>query len=117
MPYAPAVSVMEPGGLLFIAGATASPLYHRHPHVPEEHVLPHDMKEQTRRALANIKMVLDVKGLTWRNVVKITKYVTDMRDSGRHVRGPQRAFRGLASRWHTGRDQQFERLGRASNST
>ena len=28
MPYAPAVSVMEPGGLLFIAGATASPLYH-----------------------------------------------------------------------------------------
>ena len=80
MPYAPAVSVMEPGGLLFIAGATASPLYHKHPHVPEEHVLPHDMKEQTRRALANIKMVLDAKGLTWRNVVKITKYVTDMRD-------------------------------------
>jgi enamine deaminase RidA (YjgF/YER057c/UK114 family) len=71
---------MEPGGLLFIAGATASPLYHKHPHVPEEHVLPHDMKEQTRRALANIKMVLDAKGLTWRNVVKITKYVTDMRD-------------------------------------
>ena len=80
MPYAPAVSVMEPGGLLFIAGATASPLYHKHPHVPEEHVLPQDMKEQTRRALANIKMVLDAKGLTWRNVVKITKYVTDMRD-------------------------------------
>jgi enamine deaminase RidA (YjgF/YER057c/UK114 family) len=80
MPYAPAVSVMEPGGLLFIAGATASPLYHKHPHVPEEHVLPHDMKEQTRRALANIKMVLDAKGLTWRNIVKITKYVTDMRD-------------------------------------
>jgi 2-iminobutanoate/2-iminopropanoate deaminase len=63
MPYAPAVSVMEPGGLLFIAGATASPLYHKHPHVPEEHVLPHDMKEQTRRALANIKTVLDMRDM------------------------------------------------------
>jgi enamine deaminase RidA (YjgF/YER057c/UK114 family) len=80
MPYAPAISVVDAGGLLFIAGATASPLYHRHPHVPEEHILPNDIKEQTRRSLANIKLILDAKGLTWRNVVKLTKYVTDMRD-------------------------------------
>lgn len=80
MPYAPAVEVFGFGGLLFIAGATASPLYHRHPHVPEEHILPPDIREQTRLALANIKLVLDAKGLTWRNIVKITKYVTDMRD-------------------------------------
>jgi enamine deaminase RidA (YjgF/YER057c/UK114 family) len=71
MPYAPAVEVTGFGGLLFIAGATASPLYHQHPHVAEEHVLPHDMREQTRLALANIKLVLDAK---------LTKYVTDMRD-------------------------------------
>ncbi|MDI6024660.1 RidA family protein [Corticibacterium sp. UT-5YL-CI-8] len=83
MPYAPAVEVMGAGGLLFIAGATASPLYHQHPHVPEEHVLPHDIGEQTRLALANIKLVLDAKSLTWRNVVKLTKYVTDMRDMDR----------------------------------
>lgn len=80
MPYAPAVEVKGFGSLLFIAGATASPLYHQHPHVPEEHVLPSDMREQTRCALANIKQVLDARGLTWRNVVKLTKYVTDMRD-------------------------------------
>lgn len=80
MPYAPAISVVDAGGLLFIAGATASPLYHQHPHVPAEHVLPNDIKEQTRRSLANIKLILDSKGLTWRNVVKLTKYVTDMRD-------------------------------------
>ncbi|MDH4989113.1 RidA family protein [Aminobacter anthyllidis] len=43
-------------------------------------MLPHDMREQTRLALANIKLVLDAKGLTWHNVVKLTKYVTDMRD-------------------------------------
>jgi enamine deaminase RidA (YjgF/YER057c/UK114 family) len=82
MPYAPAIYVdlTKAEGLLFIAGATASPLYHKHPHVPEEHVLPDDIKEQTRRALANIKLVLDAQGLTWKNVVKITKYMTDMRE-------------------------------------
>lgn len=82
MPYAPAiyVDIKNAEGILFIAGATASPLYHQHPHVPEEHVLPDDIKEQTRRALANIKLVLDAKGLTWKNVVKITKYMTDMRE-------------------------------------
>jgi 2-iminobutanoate/2-iminopropanoate deaminase len=73
MHYAPGVYVEGAAGLLFIAGATASPLYHRNPPVPEEHVLPDDFKEQTRRALANIKLVLDAKGLTWRHVVKITK--------------------------------------------
>jgi 2-iminobutanoate/2-iminopropanoate deaminase len=80
MGYAPAVYVEGAAGFLFIAGATASPLYHKHPHVPEEHVLPDDIKEQTRRALANIKLVLDAKGLAWRHVVKVTKYLTDMRD-------------------------------------
>jgi 2-iminobutanoate/2-iminopropanoate deaminase/2-aminomuconate deaminase len=81
MPYAPAIHVAGACELLFIAGATASPLYHQHPHVPEEHRLPDDIKEQTRRSLENIKLVLDSKGLTWRNVVKITKYMTDMREA------------------------------------
>lgn len=80
MPYAPAVYVEAPAGFLFLAGCTASPLYHKHPHVPEEHVLPDDIREQTRRALANIKIILDSKGLTWRHVVKLTKYLTDMRE-------------------------------------
>lgn len=80
MPYAPAVSVHMPGELIFLSGATASPLYHRHPHVPEEHVQPDDIREQTRRAMENIKIVLDHKGLGWRNVIKVTKYLTDMRE-------------------------------------
>lgn len=81
MPYAPAIYVEGAAGLLFIAGAIASPLYHQHPHVPEEHILPDDIKEQTRMALANIKMVLDARDLTWRNVVKLTKYLTDIREA------------------------------------
>jgi enamine deaminase RidA (YjgF/YER057c/UK114 family) len=81
MPYAPAVEVREPSQILFLSGATASPLYHQHPHVPEEHVLPDDIREQTRRALASIKMVLDERGLDWRHVVKVSKFVTDMREA------------------------------------
>ena len=81
MPYAPAIEVTGASQILFLSGATASPLYHQHPHVKEEHVLPDDIEEQTRRCMASIKSVLDAKGLNWRNVVKITKYVTDMREA------------------------------------
>src|ERR1700692_5143568 len=78
MPYAPAVYVEAPAGFLFLAGCTASPLYHKHPHVPEEHVLTDDIREQTRRALATLQIILDSKGLTWRHVVKLTKYLPDL---------------------------------------
>jgi enamine deaminase RidA (YjgF/YER057c/UK114 family) len=80
MPYAPAVEVHEPGVILFLSGSTASPQYHAHPHVPEEHVLPDDIAEQTQRSLANIAEVLEASRMTWRNVVKVTKYLTDMRE-------------------------------------
>src|SRR6266851_10041929 len=36
MPYAPAIGVESPCGLLFISGATPSPLYHKRPHVIDE---------------------------------------------------------------------------------
>jgi 2-iminobutanoate/2-iminopropanoate deaminase len=81
MPYAPAIEVSGAGTILFLSGATASPLYHAHPHRPEEHVLPDDIAEQTRRCLRSIQSVLAVRGLTWRHVVKVTKYLTDMREA------------------------------------
>lgn len=80
MPYAPAVEVTGAGRILFISGATASPLYHQHPHVKEEHVLPDDIEEQTRRAMETIKMVLEARDLSWRHVAKVTKYLTDIRE-------------------------------------
>ena len=80
MPYAPAVRVEAPADILFISGSTSSPLYHQHPHVADEHRHPVDIESQTHRAMAGIKLVLDAEGLTWRHVVKVTKYLTDMRD-------------------------------------
>ena len=80
MPYAPAIRVEAPGDLLFISGATPSPLYHRHPHELHEHQHPVDIAEQTRLAMENIKTILDHQGLAWTDIVKVTKYLTDMRD-------------------------------------
>jgi enamine deaminase RidA (YjgF/YER057c/UK114 family) len=80
MPYAPAIRVEAPGDLLFISGATPSPLYHKHPHELHEHNHPVGIAEQTRLAMANIKTILDHQGLAWTDVVKVTKYLTDMRD-------------------------------------
>jgi len=80
MPYAPAIRVEAPGDLLFISGATPSPLYHKHPHVLAEHDHPVRIEDQTRRAMNTIKSILDHQGLTWTDVVKVTKYLTDMRD-------------------------------------
>ncbi|MBI4275020.1 MAG: RidA family protein [Rhizobiales bacterium] len=81
MPYAPAVRIVGACNLMFISGATASPLYHDHPHRDEDHDHPNDIKEQTRRAMEAIKSILDEVGASWRDVVKVTKYLTDMRDA------------------------------------
>ena len=80
MPYAPAIRVEAPGDLLFISGATPSPLYHKHPHVFAEHNHPVRIEDQTRLAMENIRSILDHEGLTFTDVVKVTKYLTDMRD-------------------------------------
>ncbi len=81
MPYAPAIRVSGDCDLVFLSGATASPLYHHHPHRDEEHVQPHSIEQQTRNAMDAIKSILDDLGASWRDVIKITKYLTDFRDA------------------------------------
>ncbi len=80
MPYAPAIRVRSPGDMLFISGSTPAALYHAHPHVFAEHNHPNDIATQTRLAMDNIAGILAHEGLTWTDVVKVTKYLTDMRD-------------------------------------
>jgi len=72
MPYAPAVHIVGACDLMFLSGATPSPLYHKHPH---------SIEEQTDRAMEAIKSILDHTGATWRDVVKVTKYLTDFREA------------------------------------
>ena len=81
MPYAPAIKIVGACDLMFVSGATASPLYHDHPHIDDQHNHPCDIGEQTRRVMESLEMVLDNAGASWKDVVKVTKYLTDMRDS------------------------------------
>ncbi len=77
MPYAPAVRIVGACDLMFLSGATASSLYHHHPHHDDEHVHPHSIEQQTKNAMDAIKSILDEVGATWADVVKTNTYVTD----------------------------------------
>jgi enamine deaminase RidA (YjgF/YER057c/UK114 family) len=66
---------------MFLSGATSSPLYHHHPHQDHEHIHPHSIEDQTRNAMEAIKSILDSQGCTWRDVIKVTKYLTDFREA------------------------------------
>jgi 2-iminobutanoate/2-iminopropanoate deaminase len=69
-------------GIIVHAGGTSLDLYHKHPHIPEEERLqPDDIRLQTRLAMLNHKEILDFMGLSWRNVVKLTRYQKRMSES------------------------------------
>ncbi len=80
MPYAPAIKV-NGGTTVFLAGVTAAPMYHHHPHRPEEFDnMPRDMAGQTRAALENLRRSLDSIGADFSDIVSATRFVTDLSD-------------------------------------
>ena len=80
MPYAPAITVSG-GRTVYLAGVTAAPVYHHHPHRPEEFdAMPDDMAGQTRAALENLRRGLDAVGAGFADIVNATRFVTDLGD-------------------------------------
>lgn len=80
MPYAPAIKVTG-GTTVHLAGVTAAPVYHHHPHRPEEFdSMPADMEGQARAALANLKKGLESVGADFSDIVTASRYVTDLAD-------------------------------------
>ena len=78
MPYAPAIKVTG-GSMVFLAGVTAAPVYHSHPHVPEEFAsMPEDMEGQARETLENLKKGLDSVGATFADLVTANRFLTDL---------------------------------------
>jgi enamine deaminase RidA (YjgF/YER057c/UK114 family) len=78
MPYAPAIKVRG-GTTVYCAGVTAAPVYHHHPHRPEEFdAMPRDMEGQARAALENLKKGLAAVGAGFADVVTADRFVTDM---------------------------------------
>ena len=79
MPYAPAIKVTG-GTMVFLAGVTAAPVYHSHPHVPEEFAnMPEDMDGQVRATLENLKKSLESVGATFGDLVVANRFLTDLR--------------------------------------
>ena len=69
MPYAPAIKV-KGGTTVYLAGVTAAPVYHHHPHRPEEFdAMPRDMAGQARAALENLKRGLEAVGAGFADIV------------------------------------------------
>jgi len=81
-PYVPAIKV-QGGTVLFMSGAGPHKPDHKHPHVPEEWVLPEDPAAQTRLVLDKIRRMVEAAGGTFTDIVKITRYLKNIDDQDR----------------------------------
>ena len=70
MPFPPAIKIKS-GKLLWLAGTTALPVYHDHPHKRDQiaQYMENDLEAQTRRAMDGIKQTLDASGASFKDVV------------------------------------------------
>ncbi len=93
MPYTPAIKV-HGGKPLYLAGVTAAPVYHSHPHLASEFAdIPEDAERQAEMCMDNLVAVLKAGGATLADVVDLTRYLVDLdrnqdainRVMGRHL--------------------------------
>lgn len=78
MPYTPGIKVVS-GSVIYLAGVTAAPVYHSHPHVQEEFDgIPLEPDEQAEMCVANLQAVLDAAGGGLGDVVEMTRYIVDL---------------------------------------
>lgn len=77
MPYTPAIKVHS-GKLVFVAGVTAAPVYHSHPHVPEEFDdIPDDPGRQAEMAMENLRRALQAAGGDLGDIVQVFRFMVD----------------------------------------
>jgi enamine deaminase RidA (YjgF/YER057c/UK114 family) len=78
MPYTPGIKVTG-GHIVYLAGVTAAPVYHSHPHIPEEFDdVPTDAGKQAALAVENVRRsVVAAGGTGLENVVEMTLYTVD----------------------------------------
>ena len=78
-PFSAAMAV-EDARLIFVSGCCTIPSYHKHPHDPveERQWLQGDMREQTERTFAHMKLVLDAAKADFSDVLFLTIYMTDI---------------------------------------
>ena len=86
MPFSPAIKVKS-GKILWLAGGTALPVYHDHPHKREQvlHYLGNDLEAQIRRTMDGIMETLKAANASPKDVVHVFIFRTRPRtgDIGR----------------------------------
>jgi 2-iminobutanoate/2-iminopropanoate deaminase len=89
MPYTPAIKVNS-GKLVFLAGVTAAPIYHSHPHIPAEfdHI-PEDPEEQGVLAMENVRRSLQAAGGDLQDIVQLFRFI---KDEAKNQNGVNRAM-------------------------
>ena len=78
MPYSVGVRVPANCDLVFVAGTSALPLYHDHPHVLDELSFPEDPAAQTRAALEGVAEVLSGVNAGLEDIVRLDVFIADM---------------------------------------
>ncbi len=77
MPYTPAIKVTN-GRIVYLAGVTAAPVYHSHPHIASEFDdIPLDPEEQTAMCVENLRVVVEAAGGSLGTIVEVTRYMVD----------------------------------------
>ena len=81
MPYTPAIKV-HAGKTVYLAGVTAAPVYHSHPHIPAEfdHI-PEDAERQTEMAMENLRQVLKAAGGELTDIVQLFCFIMDQQNN------------------------------------
>lgn len=79
MPFLPGV-IAQGSRTLWVAGCGPVPLYHKHPHIPEEERewMSGGFRAQFERTMKNVMLVVEHAGGTLASIVKMTVYLTDM---------------------------------------
>lgn len=77
MPYTPAIKVTG-GKIVYLAGVTAAPVYHTHPHIAAEFDdLPSDPEEQASMCMENLRTVLHAAGGELTDIIELTRFMVD----------------------------------------
>ncbi len=73
------VPAIKAGGLLFVSGVTAAPVYHDHPHRPEEFdSIPESAEAQAKLAFEHLDAALRAGDTEPSRVVSLTRFFVDV---------------------------------------
>src|SRR6266404_9928075 len=72
MPFVPAIKIKS-GKILWLAGGTALPVYHDHPHKRDQlqKYMVNDLEQQVRQAMDGIKQTVEAAGGSMKDVVHL----------------------------------------------